>query len=549
MKWREERKSLSANERGVIRRMRTAIDKDSCLLLTCRDNGVGLDQARVNDLMGEGNTDKPDQGLGTSGVGHLTAFAASDLRYVLYAGRARQDGELVDVAGGHAILAPYKGGDGKKFAADGFWMRPDADLYERTRENFPAEIPSVLSPELEQLQDTGSIIAIAAFDSFRQRKGPSVAAESIADAVAVNFLVAVMTKRLTATVSVNGEATVKLDSNSINSRLSNLASKPAAQRSGRLHRKYALRSCETIRTGREINVPEVDGVTCWVRELPAGKGEYSRVQLFRDGMWITNKAPGLQASDFGDRKKFDAVVNLTSGRLHELVRTSEGPEHRGIDRHRIPDEYKELRKLTGQVANALREEVPGLGSGPVAPADFAMLPGALHAAGEVVPPYNPHAPLGEEPVTDPGGEEDPDPDPKPPNPRPGPGPGPVVPRLLTTKGATQSRTAARPLLESDGSFTEIKALISPPAKLKKDQAMRVAVRMTTGSDATADSPLPPRWQSIKSVAFGDRRVDATGLDQKFVDVPNKVRELTVRLAKPSTNAESVELVVVPARSK
>ena len=61
----------------------------------------------------------------------------------------------------------------------------------------------------------------------------------------------------------------------------------------------------------------------------------SRVQVFRNGMWITNEADRLLSRDFNGFKPFDAVLEIDSGDVGDLIRGAEGPEHRGLERRRL----------------------------------------------------------------------------------------------------------------------------------------------------------------------------------------------------------------------
>lgn len=113
--------NLSADEKRVIERINGALSANKIRFLFCRDNGVGLGD--IECVLFEGNTSKGSSGGGSFGVGHMTAFAASDLRYILYAGRA----SAASTAGGHAILAAYAEGGTLK-SADGYYTRDD-DLF------------------------------------------------------------------------------------------------------------------------------------------------------------------------------------------------------------------------------------------------------------------------------------------------------------------------------------------------------------------------------------------------------------------------------------
>ena len=549
-KWRVERQGdLASNEQGVIDRMRQVLNSRRCAMLLCRDNGVGLDQARVNDLMATSNSDKLGQGAGTSGVGHLTAFAASDLRYVLYAGRSEISGQLRDVGGAHAILAPRKDSTGT-YAADGFWMNPQGDLFERSAQNFPDYPPAVLASELDRVDTTGSVVGVAGFDCFRDDDGgAAAAAELMANAAAVNFLVAISGGWLK--IRVRPSPTAKdlvVDRDSVHARLVALEQIRARRITGRLHRREALRASETLRDGDLIHLPDVPGAKLWVRLLDEGSKANSRVQVFRDGMWITSGAPDLEPGDFGDRRKFDAVLSLTKGGpIYDLVRRSEGAEHRGIDKHRIKDDYGQLRALTVCVAEAIRSHVPPAGSGgPISPYDFAMVPLGEHAVAEIVPEYDPFAPAGDDPVTVNGDEEAEEPVDNPPHP-PGPGPKPKIPRKPKVVDSFKVRSAVRPQIETDGTFRELKAQISLPSGARRSDKISVSVRIAAGSDSTADFPLRPEWQMIESIQYGDTKVSAVGSGAYHIDIPQHVTNMTIRLAAASSYPHSVELNVVPAK--
>ena len=54
---------------------------------------------------------------------HLTAFALSNLRYVLYAAEAGADGNhLCDVSSAHAILASRQVGKKRGLGGHGYWI-------------------------------------------------------------------------------------------------------------------------------------------------------------------------------------------------------------------------------------------------------------------------------------------------------------------------------------------------------------------------------------------------------------------------------------------
>ena len=111
---REQRQlhnQLSQQDVRICERIESAMYSGEIPVLFCRDTGVGIDENTMNRLLSEGNTDKSEKGAGSVGLGHLTAFAASDLRYVVYGGKT----ESGFTGSGRAILAARMGGGGSEF--------------------------------------------------------------------------------------------------------------------------------------------------------------------------------------------------------------------------------------------------------------------------------------------------------------------------------------------------------------------------------------------------------------------------------------------------
>lgn len=105
---RQQHKQLSQQDVKICDRIETATHGGEIPVLFCRDNGIGIDGKTMNRLLSEGNTDKSEKGAGSVGLGHLTAFAASDLRYVVYGGKT----DSGFTGSGRAILAARMGGGG-----------------------------------------------------------------------------------------------------------------------------------------------------------------------------------------------------------------------------------------------------------------------------------------------------------------------------------------------------------------------------------------------------------------------------------------------------
>ena len=550
-----ERGAQGREERDAIARIRAVLGGGNAAVLFCRDNGQGLDGDRLRRVLGEGDSGKPEEGAGSKGLGHLTAFAASDLRYVLYAGRSRgPDGALRDAASGHAILASRRseGGNGTGVGGDGFLLRyGQRGLFDDSDAMFPERVPALLAGELEALGGTGSVVAVLGFNGFRGEAGDDPA-EAIREAAATHFLAAIALGEMTVRVRADDRETAVergtlagiLERHKGQTTRHGGVLLPGAQ-AWRAWRVFGSASARDLGCG-------LGGVRIRFRSLDGEPVRDSRVQLYRDGMWITNDAPGLAPGDFGGSRPFDAVVMLTRGELYDLVRDAEGPEHRGLDRNRLvvgrdASRWLRLRGLLRAVAARLREEAGERDEASAfVPPDFAMFSGETMRAAEPVRRYRPRPAPGRPdgsttPAPDDEGAQGED---KPGGPRGGrrgvtPRPGRGVP----------VRASVAPRRGEDGEYRTLR--VAWRLREGEDAGLAgVRLRVPSGSDETCEQPLAPRWLPMRSVAREGRVVAQAPGDGGAAElvVPLAGGELEIALAEPISDPNAIELDVVRRRT-
>ena len=359
-KEREQRRtSASHDERTIIRRIRHIVRRSArkgIPVLLCADNGCGLDPQRMISLLTVGNTDKGEGGAGSFGLGHHAAFGASDLRYVLYGSRYTYENTVSTICSGHAILATRADGQGEILAHEGFWRRAGwSGQAWRDGSEFPSDVPSMLEAHLSE-DATGTVVAIAGFNDFHRDHDEPTAEKQIMQVAAANFSAAINEERLIVEVIDPGGGRHVTDRATLDATLEGIADRKRASKAGQIAGAQAHAAWLTLRDGAELT--PLPGVKVTWRSLDAARGEQTQVHVFRKGMWIDSRVDRLLRRDFTSTWPFDAVVVLTDGELEELVRASEGPEHRGVDRKRLSNEQKSsLRQLLTQVAEALREAV------------------------------------------------------------------------------------------------------------------------------------------------------------------------------------------------
>ena len=260
-------------ERRVVKRIQRVLAGPDIQALFCRDNGIGLNADRMKRILTEGNTDKSEVGAGAFGIGHLTAFAASDLRFIHYAGRSRCDGILRDVASAHAVLASRTVDRNSGRGAHGFWLLGD----DRTLFHphpYPNTVPHLLRSEIECLEDTGSVVGVIGFNGFRSDEKP---VDAISRVAAKNFLVAIWNGSMVVHIrdeTTSSEETVDRE------RLERILDrernrKRAEQGGGWLSGEQAYRAWKTLETGRKLRFEE-DGVSGYFRSLSDGSSHLTR---------------------------------------------------------------------------------------------------------------------------------------------------------------------------------------------------------------------------------------------------------------------------------
>ncbi|MCY4541791.1 MAG: hypothetical protein OXB95_05270 [Rhodobacteraceae bacterium] len=346
-----------------IDRISSSLSKSRVPVLKVFDNGVGLNAKRTNALLGDGLTSKVGDEAragGSYGVGHYTAFPASDLQYVLYGGVCQDHGRTMS---GHAILASHRcARKGELMGQDGYFIAGINEHDILRRYQFPRdnEILRPISLELdriEQVHRCGTVVILLAFNNFRDDPDP---AKSILRTAARHFYPIVRSGNLVVrTKGFGGDAQV-LDA----TQADKLLFSERNERRSRTHtingsKAYAISS--TIRTGefREI-ATKFGTVKIYARQADPDEG--TRISLFRSGMFITDIVPLNQPSVFAQYRNFNAVILFDTPKQGEeqsgfgLVRQSEGEKHTSVNKRLLPKQkQRDFDSLFRSIRKAIKE--------------------------------------------------------------------------------------------------------------------------------------------------------------------------------------------------
>ena len=329
--------ALTGQAQLVAETIRNALEREELDVLSVLDNGVGLDEQRMNALLSDGVSVKEGDATGTYGNGHSTAIPASDLRYVLYGGLT-DDGHRIGA--GHAVLASHvEEGEQHPRAGDGFYIRDfragHGTLYDYATDH---QLPALIAQALDWIEAEtthGTAVVIPAFNNFLEDQSLW---DMVSHAASANFFAAIEERELVVTVEDHrSEPSVKpqvLDRSTLAEVLEIHREKRRAaaflngRRAFEAHYAYRWGERHLIDTGAgEIEIrllQNPDGIT--------------RIHLCRNGMWITDRIPGFYQR-FADQIPFHAILSLNArdGReLHDFIRIAEGPLHDAINIKRLP---------------------------------------------------------------------------------------------------------------------------------------------------------------------------------------------------------------------
>ena len=350
----------SPAERQAIDRIRGCLQSASrtTAVLACVDRGRGIDAMALKSLYNTGDTTKRS-GRGSVGLGHLTAFAASDLRYVLYAGR---DTSRKETFGGHAILATSNSNSIQRDAHGYIRGAEELQGSPASQASGSSEVPDLVRSWLPENGSPGSVVAILGYGPTA-RAGRDSLEESVLAAAAKSFVVAVHQGQLTVDCRVDGVQKASLKKETLAAALSPVRDQQRRRLGLGVLGRDAWAAYETLQAGMPVSAGErLGGVSVWVRDLEAG--ERTLVCVFREGMWITSHAPHLQNANFTNLAPFCAVVNVedpSAGADDQsvcaLVREAEGETHSQIRPTEITDSAKKglLDDTLKRIADVLRD--------------------------------------------------------------------------------------------------------------------------------------------------------------------------------------------------
>lgn len=493
------RQALVTDERRTIGRIKKMLEHPKIPMLLCVDNGIGLDDARMSDLLTEGNSSKSSGGAGSFGIGHLSAFAGSDLRYVLYGSRFGSDTQPGSLFSGHAVLASdLQEDEGGKYhrSADGFLVHPGVQraLFGAADDSeYVTGIPDYIARYMPASR-TGTAVAIAGFNYFHEEMTAQELADAVCAVAAANFTCAIADGRMRVDVVDDTSNTARTVKSVDRANVRSILDEAQSTQNGEYFTWTEARRALDAMSDTALELPadeDLQGVRVNVVPLTDGRVD-RRVIIYRKGMAIT-KDMRLWRGKFTASSPFIAAVRLDDGPLEQLVRDSENPQHLKIIKTNLDDtsDQERLKDLLDKIAGVIAEEVRTTDDDPFIPDDIAN---------DLFKTLFTERSARREPEYE-DGPDPPRPSPRPPRPVPPPPgpPRPVPPRSVDVPPGGKRIPCASSIGGVDSTGTEVSIAIELLESDKRVKAAGIRLRVCAPTDHTSISAEQPRYLVLRHI--------------------------------------------------
>ena len=361
IKTAESQGSYNENSKQRVAPINEALKKSELNVLLFADNGVGMKQYQLEAMLTGGVSIKgnDEKSGGSFGVGNLSSYSLSSLRYVLYATKYRDEGTIKTLFTGSPILAGYKDEVDDKVQQRGNRGRiviKEPENEENPEFAYPEKFPKFIRPKIDKL-DTGTVVAILGLS-----EGWSDDAEY---AIVSNFFHAIAHEGLIITIHQGGsqmeisddKAELLIDSRKDNKR---------AMGENILSGKMVFQAWQAIHeenSQKTITLSNSDKVYVFIK---SDKNANSGIVLVRNGM-VVARHDSMLSKDMDELRKnpdfesFTAIIDIDgqeAPKLFKLMKNAEGPYHNKLQKGvLIGKEEGNLKKLLKELSGKMKEHL------------------------------------------------------------------------------------------------------------------------------------------------------------------------------------------------
>ena len=345
--------SFSHNAEQTVAFMKEALKQDELDVLMFVDNGIGISPKILNGLIGDRSVKSDESSGGSFGVGHLSSYFLSSLRYVLYASKYNDNGNIKNLFSGAPILAGFEDEQEIPRGSIGRILEkiPEDEL--KPKFIFPTIYPDFIADKMNDV-DIGSMVSILGLNTEWKREADY--------AIVSNFFYAINKQELSISVD-RGIASYSIDNNDIERMLYNSKDGKMASGDSFLSGSDIYQLWLTVKDNdlkQEIDLDNGDKVCIHIRNNIETN---SVVALVRNGMLIarhdkmlSNHINNLRKNE--DFEPFSIVINVddsSCGQLFSLIKGAENPYHNRLESGRLsPNDEKKLKKSLEELSEKIK---------------------------------------------------------------------------------------------------------------------------------------------------------------------------------------------------
>ena len=337
----ESREGYTSGNEQIVVSIKDELSKDSIDVLMFVDNGTGMNHNKLGNLLDEISNHADENAGGSYGVGHISSYHLSSLRYVLYATKYNQNNKIENLFTGSTILAGHENEDSQR-GSKGRIIAKVPENEKNPKFKYPITFPIFIQSKMDKLETTGSMVAILGLNEQWNNDAEY--------AIASNFFHAIASGGLEVNIHQNNELT-KIDDEKLENLLSSKKDKSTA-RDAILSGKNTYQAYQAVqKSPNQIKLRNKDTVHIY----NANKIESSScICLVRNGMLIARHDNMLSTHISNLRKNEDfesfiVVIDVDktdSKNLFRLIRNAENTEHNKlIKKTETPSEDKENIKI------------------------------------------------------------------------------------------------------------------------------------------------------------------------------------------------------------
>ncbi len=493
--------SYNTNSEQRVRPIQGALNGRDLKVLMLSDNGTGMRQEQLEAILTGGVSIKKGNGSssGSFGVGNLSSYSLSSLRYVLYATKYRDEkGYTKTLFTGSPILAGYKDGETQRGNRGRIVMEiPEKET--NPRFVYPESFPVFIKPKMNNLNRGTMVVILGLSENWD---------EDAEYAVVSNFFHAIAHDGLSINVHQDGRQNTISD-DEIERLITSKKDIQRARGENILSGKAVYQAWRTVKerdTQKIIALSNADKVYVCIKNE---KNTDSVIVLVRNGMVIARHDSMLSVDMDRLRKDpgfepFTAVIDVDkqdAPELFGLIKDAESPYHNRLQRKILDDaDEKRLKKLFKELSEEIKKHLKVIERASFDLPLFTLPEEAKASAGgrsrpsgqddEAMPPPKPRRPPKQRPVP------------------PGPRPDPPRPRPIVISRNLESKNAAR--YTDEGDKWKVQLRITP--KNKEDARDDVYLSMCLGEDN--DNEEAKRYLDFSVVEIDGQTIDIPD----FVDV-------------------------------